>query len=242
MFEGAIEVRKLIASPKSRHSPQKSKLSTSQYFRQCKLALCLQDIMSSSAEVRIILNIRPELQYLQRSLEAIKFALKAESIPQEAGAFNNMDAPFEHSAATINPTIIQEELAQIHKDLKLMEQNNGGEIAAVITPGDNPGSPTTMPPVAAKKPLMVDLLHKEALSTSWNPNRLLLLQISAFLEGKLGAIDVESRSQVKMVLEIIRQMWQYTSENVWQNKESLSVKQSAHQMTQAPEGKILFRN
>jgi hypothetical protein len=57
------------------------KLAPSQYFRQSRLAHCLKDIVTGKTEVRVLLHIRPEKDFIQSTLEAMRFAERARCIP-----------------------------------------------------------------------------------------------------------------------------------------------------------------
>jgi len=59
----------------------KPRANPNQYFSQSKLANCLKDIVAGTADIRVILNVRPEKEFLQNALESMRFAERAKCIP-----------------------------------------------------------------------------------------------------------------------------------------------------------------
>lgn len=62
---------------------RKPNLAPSQYFRQNKLCHCLRELVCCSNEIRVLLHLRPESQYLSTVLEALRFADRIRSIPRD---------------------------------------------------------------------------------------------------------------------------------------------------------------
>lgn len=100
------------------------KLAPSQYFRQSKLTHCLKDVVSGNTMVRIILTVRPERDFLQSTLEAMRFASRARFIP--------IDMP--RREGCIDNLSFQDKVAHMCNEMGIRNPNNdhGGEEEASL--------------------------------------------------------------------------------------------------------------